>query len=438
MRDIDATHDPQLLSWVDSANQPGSDFPLQNLPFAVFRRAGSGEPLRCGVAIGEEVLDLTALGAAAPREDLVLTALAACAAPALNPLLALGPPAWRALRRALSQLLSAGSPHAARLAAALIPQSQVEFALPAHIGDYTDFYTSIHHATAVGRLLRPEQPLLPNYKWLPIAYHGRASSIAVSGQRVRRPHGQLMARGAQRPVLAPTARLDYELELGVLIGPGNSCGEPVPIERAEEHVFGLCLLNDWSARDIQAWEYQPLGPFLAKNFATTISPWVVTLEALAPFRAPWGRAPQDPAPLPYLDGAALRAAGALEIELEVALQSAAMRERGLPPERLAQSNFRDSYWSIAQMLAHHTVNGCNLKPGDLLGTGTQSGPHSGQCGSLLEMTAGGARPLTLQSGEQRTFLADGDRVILRGWCERPGFRRIGFGEAAGTVLPAAP
>ena len=437
MRQIDATHDPQLCSWVPSANRPGSDFPLQNLPFAVFRRAGSGEALRCGVGIGDEILDLTALGAAAPSADAIAAGLAACATPGLNALLRLGPPVWRALRQALSELLRAGSPHASRLASALVPQSQAEFALPAHIGDYTDFYTSIHHATAVGRLLRPEQPLLPNYKWVPIAYHGRASSIVVSDQPVRRPQGQLMARGAERPVLAPTARLDYELELGVLIGPGNSRGEPIAIDRAEEHVFGLCLLNDWSARDIQAWEYQPLGPFLAKNFATTISPWVVTLEALAPFRSPWRRAPEDPAPLPYLDGAALRAAGSLEIELEVALQSATMRERGLPPQRLGQSNFRDSYWSIAQMLAHHTVNGCNLEPGDLLGTGTQSGPLPGQCGSLLELTGGGARALRLTSGEQRTFLADGDRVILRGWCERSGYRRIGFAEAAGTVVPAA-
>ena len=437
MRSIDETHDPRLTSWVDSANRPGSDFPIQNLPFAVFRRAGSAEPLRCGVAIGDAIVDLTALGAAAPRAGPAAEALAACAAPALNTLMALGPEATVALRRALSGLLRAGSAHAGALAAALVPQGQAEFAVPAHIGDYTDFYTSIHHATAVGRLFRPDQPLLPNYKWVPIAYHGRASSIGVSGQRVRRPHGQLMPRGAERPHLAPSERLDYELELGVLVGRGNALGEAVPIERAEEHVFGLCLLNDWSARDVQAWEYQPLGPFLAKNFATTVSPWVVTLEALAPFRAPWRRAAGDPQPLAYLDCAALREAGAIGIALEVAIETQAMRERALSPARLSQSDFRDSYWSIAQMVAHHTVNGCNLEPGDLLGTGTQSGPEPGAAGSLLELTAGGTQPLTLPDAEQRRFLADGDRVILRGWCERPGFVRIGFGEAVGTVVPAA-
>ena len=436
MRSIDETHDQRLTSWVDSANRPGSDFPIQNLPFAVFRRAGSAEPLRCGVGIGDAIVDLTALGPAAPGAGPAAEALAACAASSLNALMALGPEAAVALRRALSSLLRSGSAHAGALAAALVPQEQAEFAVPARIGDYTDFYTSIHHATAVGRLFRPEQPLLPNYKWVPIAYHGRASSIGVSGQSVRRPHGQLMPRGAERPHLAPSERLDYELELGVLVGRGNALGEAVPIERAEEHVFGLCLLNDWSARDVQAWEYQPLGPFLAKNFATTVAPWVVTLEALAPFRAPWRRTAGDPQPLAYLDCAALRESGTIEIALEVAIETQAMRERALAPARLSQSDFRDSYWSIAQMVAHHTVNGCNLEPGDLLGTGTQSGPEPGAAGSLLELTAGGSRPLTLPSAEQRTFLADGDRVILRGWCERPGFVRIGFGEAVGTVVPA--
>jgi fumarylacetoacetase len=436
MRSIDATHDPRLTSWVDSANRPGSDFPIQNLPFAVFRRAGRDEPLRCGVAIGDAIVDLTALGAAAPRAGPAAEALAACAAPALNALMALGPQAAVALRRALSSLLRAGSGHVGALAGALVPQGQAEFAVPAHIGDYTDFYTSIHHATAVGRLFRPEQPLLPNYKWVPIAYHGRASSIGVSGQSVRRPHGQLMPRGAERPHLAPSERLDYELELGVLVGRGNALGQAVPIERAEEHVFGLCLLNDWSARDVQAWEYQPLGPFLAKNFATTVSPWVVTLEALAPFRAPWRRAAEDPQPLAYLDCAALREAGAIEIALEVAIESQAMRARGFSPARLSRAGFQDSYWSIAQMVAHHTVNGCNLEPGDLLGTGTQSGPEPGAAGSLLELTCGGTRPVSLPGEEQRRFLADGDRVILRGWCERPGFVRIGFGEAVGTIVPA--
>ncbi|MHB1539868.1 MAG: fumarylacetoacetase [Steroidobacteraceae bacterium] len=438
MRAIDETHDPRLTSWVSTANRAGCDFPIQNLPFAVFRRAGSAEPLRCGVGIGDAILDLTALGAAAAgEEEGVAQAMAACAQPALNALMALGAPAWLALRRWLSRVLRAGADEAGQLAAALVPQSAAQFAVPARIGDYTDFYTSIHHATAVGRLFRPDQPLLPNYKWVPIAYHGRASSIIVSGTGVRRPRGQLLARGAECPHVGPSERLDYELELGVFIGRGNRLGEPIPIERAEEHVFGLCLLNDWSARDLQAWEYQPLGPFLAKNFATTVSPWVVTLEALAPFRAPWRRLAPDPSPLQYLDCSELRAAGALEIELEVALETAAMRARNLAPQRLSQSDFRDSYWSIAQMVAHHTINGCNLAPGDLLGTGTQSGPLPEQAGSLLELTAAGTRPLILAGAEPRAFLCDGDRVILRGGCRRPGFVRIGFGEAAGLVLPSA-
>ncbi|SRR5579883_1535218 len=433
---LDPTHDPALRSWVASANVPGCDFPIQNLPFAVFRRAGGGESFRCGVAIGEYVLDLGALDMLAPFEGIGAEALAACAEPSLNRLMALGRNAWIALRRALSECLREGSPRAAQLGTVLIPQRGAEFTLPARIGHYTDFYASIHHATAVGRLFRPEQPLLPNYKWVPIAYHGRASSLGISGQEFRRPRGQIMPRGAQRPQLAPSARLDYELEVGVLIGTGNALGHPIPIAEAEDHVFGLCLLNDWSARDLQAWEYQPLGPFLAKSFATTISPWVVTLAALAPFRLPWSRAAQDPQPLPYLDGARLRTAGALDMQLEVAIETAAMRAANAAPQRLARTNFRHSYWSIAQMVAHHTVNGCNLKTGDLLGTGTQSGPAPEEAGSLLELTEGGKRPLTLASGESRTFIEDGDRVILRGWCERPGCVRIGFGEASGTVLAA--
>jgi fumarylacetoacetase len=434
---LDPTHDPKLRSWVGSANAPGCDFPIQNLPLGVFRRPGGGENFRCGTAIGDSVLDLGALDMLTPFGGLGAEALAACAEPSLNRLMALGRPAWIALRRGLSECLREGAPQAAAIAAALIPQREVEFTLPARIGNYTDFYTSIHHATAVGRIFRPDQPLLPNYKWVPIAYHGRASSIVVSGRPVRRPRGQIMPRGAERPQLAASARLDFELEVGVLIGSGNRLGAAIPIGRAEEHVFGLCLLNDWSARDIQPWEYQPLGPFLAKSFATTISPWVVTLEALAPYRLPWSRPADDPQPLPYLDCEALRAAGALDLQLEVALETAAMRAGGSPPQPLARTNFRHSYWSIAQMVAHHTVNGCNLEPGDLLGSGTQSGPAPEEAGSLLELTQGGGRPLQLPGGETRTFLQDGDRVILRGWCERPGCARIGFGEASGSVLAAA-
>ncbi|HJS88475.1 MAG TPA: fumarylacetoacetase [Steroidobacteraceae bacterium] len=434
---LDATHDPKLRSWVASANVPGGDFPIQNLPLAVFRRRGSGENFRCGIAIGDRVLDLGALDILTPFGGLEAEALAACGEPSLNRLMRLGHAAWAALRRGLSECLREGSPRARELATALIPQSEAEFTLPARIGNFTDFYASIHHATAVGRLFRPDQPLLPNYKWVPIAYHGRASSVGISGEDVRRPRGQVMARGADRPQLLPSARLDYELELGVLIGSGNPLGSPIPIAEAEEHVFGLCLLNDWSARDVQAWEYQPLGPFLAKSFATTISPWVVTLEALAPFRLPWSRPAQDPQPLAYLDGEELRAGGAFDLQLEVAIETAPMRAAGTAPQRLSRTNFRHSYWSVAQMIAHHTVNGCNLEPGDLLGTGTQSGPDPEEAGSLLELTEGGKRPLRLGSGETRTFLEDGDRVILRGWCERPGCTRIGFGEASATVLPAS-
>ena len=433
---LDSTHDPMLRSWVPAANLPGCDFPIQNLPFAVFRRSGSMENLRCGVAIGDSVLDLGALDMLSPFEGPAAAALASCAEPSLHRLMALGKEARVALRRGLSECLRAGAPRAAELGAALIAQRDAEFTLPARIGNYSDFYASIHHATAVGRLFRPDQPLLPNYKWVPIAYHGRASSLAVSGQQVRRPHGQVMPRGAEQPQLSPSARLDFELEVGMLIGSGNRLGSPIPVAQAEEHVFGLCLLNDWSARDLQAWEYQPLGPFLAKSFATTISPWVVTLEALAPYRLAWSRPAEDPQPLPYLDCAGLRAAGALDLHLEVALETSAMRAAGTAPQPLARTNFRHSYWAVAQMVAHHTVNGCNLEPGDLLGSGTQSGPTPDQAGSLLELTEGGRQVIALASGETRTFLEDGDRVVLKGWCEQPGRARIGLGEASGTVLPA--
>lgn len=429
---LNETHDPALDSWVTSANTPGHDFPLQNLPFAVFRRIGRDEPWRGGVAIGDQIVDLAAClgrfdGDAARAVD-------AAAGETLNALMALGPGPASALRLALSRALRAGVP--TTLADTLVPQPDVEYAVPAQIGDYTDFYTSVHHASRVGALFRPDAPLLPNYKWVPIAYHGRGSSIAVSGQRFHRPLGQTMAPGAAAPVLAPSARLDYELELGVFIGAGNALGSAVTIDRAEDHVFGMCLLNDWSARDVQAWEYQPLGPFLAKNFATTVSPWVVTLEALAPFRRPWTRTDGDPAPLPYLDSPAHRANGAIDIQVSASLATAAMRERGEGAAVLSRSSFRHAYWSIAQMVAHHTVNGCNLQAGDLLGSGTQSGPDESESGSLVELTRGGRQPVTLPDGTQRTFLQDGDLVRLTGWCERDGARRIGFGHVEGTVLPA--
>jgi fumarylacetoacetase len=431
---INATHDPALRSWVGSANRAATDFPIQNLPFGVFRRANGQEPWRGGVAIGNQILDLGASELhACATAGTVARALEACAEPTLNSYCALGRQAWSTLRAFLSQILRADAPQAAALRAALVPQEDAEYAVPTRIGDYTDFYTSIQHATAVGRLFRPDNPLLPNYKWVPIGYHGRASSIRISGQRFPRPVGQVRPAGAPCPSLLPTRSLDYELEVGIYIGTGNALGTRVPVESAEEHVFGLCLLNDWSARDIQAWEYQPLGPFLAKNFATTVSPWIVTLEALAPFRAPWTRPAADPQPLAYLDSAAARSTGAIDLELEVWLETERMRVTGQAPEQLSRSNFRDAYWSIAQLVAHHTVTGCNLQPGDLFGSGTQSGPRPGEAGSLLELSEGGKRSITLRSGESRTFLADGDRVILRGWCARNGYARVGFGEVTATV-----
>ena len=416
------THDPELVSWVDTANDPATDFPIQNLPFGRFCTT-SDENWRIGVAIGDQVLELR-------RAKLIET-------DDMNRLMSAGSDARQALRSALSQGLRHGSPRESALRPALVPQADVEMGLPCHIGDYTDFYTGIHHATTVGKLFRPDNPLLPNYKWVPIGYHGRASSIGASGQSFRRPHGQTKAPDDPVPSFGPSRRLDYELELGVLVAKTNALGEAVPIAVAEEHVFGLVLLNDWSARDIQAWEYQPLGPFLAKNFATTISPWVVTLEALQPFRVPFQRPTGDPAPLPYLDSTLNHSSGSINITLEAWLQTALMREKGMPAQRLMSSNFRDAYWTIAQLIAHHTVNGCNLQSGDLLGTGTLSGPAPDQGGSLLELSQGGKQPLRLTSGETRTYLEDGDTVTLRGYCQRPGFRRIGFGQCVGTVLPAA-
>lgn len=439
---LNETHDPLLRSWVTSANSPGGDFPIQNLPFGLFRRSGSQEPLRCGVAIGDQILDLCA---AVASGELPLSSEAHEAARsalvgqgALNALMAAGPLVWSALRLGLSRSLRAGAGQQAQLRRWLLPVAEAELAVPAHIGDYTDFYTSIYHATTVGRLFRPNQPLLPNYQWIPIGYHGRSSSIGISGQQFARPWGQQAPmEGTAPPTLGPSLRLDYELELGIFIGAGNPPGSCISVDQADAHVFGVCLLNDWSARDLQTWESQPLGPFLAKNFATTISPWIVTLEALEPYRSPWTRAASDPQPLPYLDAPSLRERGAIDIELQVQLQTDTMRRSGQPPLALSLSNFRDCYWSVAQMIAHHTINGCNLRPGDLLGSGTQSGPQPEAAGSLLELTRGGRERLRLPNGEQRGFLEDGDTIILRGWCERAGAARIGLGEAVGRVLPAA-
>ena len=432
---LNETHDPALRSWVESANQANSDFPIQNLPFAVFRPQGSSEAFRGGVAIGEQILDLAGLAASGVFTGLAASARQAAMGETLNALMALGQPAWSALCLALSCALRTGAAEQTQLAACLVPQSEVEYTVPARIGDYTDFYTSVHHATNIGRQFRPDNPLLPNFKWIPIGYHGRASSIGVSGQSFLRPMGQTLPPGATEPLFGPCQRLDYELELGVFMGSGNALGQPIPITEAEASVFGMCLLNDWSARDIQAWEYQPLGPFLSKNFATTISPWIVTLEALAPYRVPFTRPQGDPQPLPYLETPANRAHGAIDVQLEVLLQTQAMRDTGQAAARISRTSYRHAYWTVAQMVAHHTVNGCNLQPGDLLGTGTLSGPTLDQAGALIELTVGGKQPLTLPNGQTRTYLEDGDAVVLRGWCDKAGVARIGFGECMGIVLP---
>jgi fumarylacetoacetase len=432
----DATHDPDRRSWVASANSH-ADFPIQNLPLGVFSPPGGGP--RVGVAIGDEILDLVALAAAGllPGEAR-RAASAAAGSAALNGLLALGAGPRRALRQRLSELLTDGSPDQGRVEPFLHRAADCTMHLPATIGDYTDFYVSIHHATNVGKLFRPDNPLLPNYKWVPIAYHGRASTIIPSGVPFRRPSGQRKRPDETAPSFGPCRNLDYELELGVWIGPGNEQGNPIPIGEAAEHVAGYCLLNDWSARDIQAWEYQPLGPFLSKNFASTISAWIITPEALEPFRTAQPTRPEgDPAPLDYLLDEADQREGALDIELEVLLLTERMRQEGQAPHRLALSSTRHMYWTVAQMVAHHSCNGCALRPGDFLGSGTISAPTPDGFGSLLETTKGGKEPVRLPSGETRVFLEDGDEVLLRARATREGAASIGFGECRAIVLPAA-
>jgi len=407
---LNETHDPSLTSWVESANAPDSEFPIQNLPFCIFRH-GHAAP-RVGVGIGDSILDVPDY-------------------PSLNALMERGHGAASELRLKLSRALRAGNPYPPR--ALLFPRRECTLLLPAQIGDYSDFYASIFHATNVGSMFRPDNPLLPNYKYVPIGYHGRASSVIVSGDPVRRPCGQLQD-GTNPPVFAASRQLDYECELGCFIGRGNELGHPIPMAEAEDHLFGVCLLNDWSARDIQRWEYQPLGPFLAKSFATTISPWVVTMEALEPFRVERFRRPEgDPPPLPYLDGERDRERGGIALAIEVWFSTARMREAGIAPVRLSRARFEQMYWTLAQMVAHHTSNGCNLRPGDLIGSGTISGPGKDERGSLLEVTWRGAEPLSLETGESRKFLEDGDEVILRGYAERAGARRIGLGECRGVV-----
>jgi fumarylacetoacetase len=436
---LDETHDSRTQSWVESANVAGSDFPIQNLPFGVFRRRNTDAEARVGVAIGNSILDVAGLRSEGLfAEETVRLAANACASHSLNSLMALGAGPRRALRRRIHAILRHDVAPSDRQTASLhlIEQDDVDMLLPAAVGDYTDFYASIFHATNVGKLFRPDNPLLPNYKYIPIGYHGRASSLVVSGTPVRRPSGQTRD-GEADPKFGPTKSLDYELEVGFFVSAGNSLGQTVSITEAEEHIFGICLLNDWSARDIQAWEYQPLGPFLGKSFATSLSSWVVTMEALAPFRAAaFTRTEGDPAPLPYLFAPSDQKHGGLELQLEVSVSSVRMREADLDPVVLGASNFRDMYWTMAQMLTHHASNGCNLRPGDLLASGTVSGADKSARGCLLELTSRGKDPVTLTTGERRKFLEDGDEIILRGFCERDGFRRIGLGLCSGVITPA--
>jgi fumarylacetoacetase len=424
---LDETHAPALESWVASANGH-AEFPIQNLPFGVF---SDDRAARGGVAIGEAILDLAALEGAGLLRGEAQAACASAAGPTLNALLARPAAERRALRRALSALLAKGAePRPELLRAA----ETCRLHMPAAVGDYTDFYAGIHHATRVGTLFRPDQPLMPNYKWVPIGYHGRASSLRPSGGTVRRPNGQRKRPDEAAPSFGPCERLDYELELGVWIGGSNDLGTPVPIAEAGERIAGYGLLNDWSARDLQAWEYQPLGPFLAKNFHTTISPWIVTAEALAPFRAAQAPRPEgDPQPLAYLYDEADQRGGALGVVLEVLLTTRQMRERGLSPHRLSLGTALDLYWTPAQLVAHHASNGCDLHPGDLLGSGTISAPTPDGCGSLLEITQGGKAAIALPSGESRRFLEDGDEIAFRGRAHREGFVPIGFGECRAVI-----
>ena len=433
MTPLDETHDPARRSWVESANAPDSEFPVQNLPFGVFRPAPDARP-RVGVAIGDQILDLAA--AASAFDGLAAEAARAGAAPALNGLMSLGPRAWSALRLALSRGLSAAHGDAS-LRAYLTPMAQAKIEMPVAIANFSDFFASLFHATNTGRAFRPDNPVLPNYKYVPVAYHGRASSVRPSGTPVRRPRGQRKRANETEPSYGPSRNLDFELELGFYVGVPSELGATIPIGEAAGHIFGFCLLNDWSARDIQGWEAQPLGPFLAKSFATTVSPWVVTAEALAPFRtAAFARPEGDPRPLPHLDDAEDRARGGLAVTLEAYIASAAMRRARTAPLLLARTSCANLYWTVAQMLAHHASNGCNLQLGDLIGSGTVSGPERSSWGSLLELSARGSEPIALPGGETRSFIEDGDEIIFRGFAEKPGYPRIGFGECRAVIVPA--
>ena len=425
-----------VLSWVEAANEPECGFPLQNLPYCAF---AVEEEVHLGVGIGASILDLRRLSSEACLRSLSDSLRSACRSSTLNALMECGPEAWVELRNGLTACLDARTSQTWRdtMRDLLVPMQGARFVAPVHVRDYTDFYASIEHATNVGSLFRPDQPLLPNYKYVPIAYHGRASSLVQSGTPIVRPQGQVKTAGSEGPLFLATSQLDYELEVAAYIGQGNALGQPVPIGRAERSIFGFSLMNDWSARDIQSWEYQPLGPFLAKNFATSLSPWVVPRQALMPFRVARAARPVgDPAPMAYLDDTDLEAGTAIDMTLEVYLSTALMRTQGADPCRLSSGNLRDLYWSFAQMVAHHTVNGCNLNPGDLLGSGTISGRTSGSEGCLLERTRRGQTPVMLENGQRRTFLEDGDEIILRGFCEREGLPRVSLGECRGMVQPA--
>lgn len=440
MINVNETHDPNLKSWIESANAPETDFPIQNLPFCIFHRAETYENMRVGVGVGDFVLDVYPCYEAALFDDESFS-LAVCADNYCldQSLMRKNQSLQAAFRRRLIEILSENADDATRkiVQRNLIPMAEAEFWLPAHIGDYTDFYCSIFHATNVGAMFRPDNPLLPNYKYVPIGYHGRASSIVVSGTEIVRPKGQNRSDADNPPVFGACKNLDYEMEVGFFVGKGNDLGETIPIGEAEDHIFGLCLVNDWSARDIQAWEYQPLGPFLAKNFATSVSPFVVTMDALAPFRtAAFARPEGDPKPLDYLFSEENEKAGGFDINLEVYIQTEKMRGENVEPFLLSRSNTKDLYWTIGQMLAHHASNGCNLQTGDLMATGTVSGREKDARGCLLELTWRGTEPIQLPSGETRRFLEDGDEVIMKGYCEREGFRKIGFGECRGRILPA--
>lgn len=451
MYEINETHDPNLKSWVESANDPNTDFPIQNLPFGQFRSIDADRGDFIGVPIGDQILDLR--GCARDRLFDLELLLADVQSGGywrdteqledelgILDLLVVEPrEVWNALRRHLIELLREEANELQQVAARrnLLSSDNCFPGMPLMIGDYTDFYCSIFHATNVGSMFRPDNPLLPNYKYVPIGYHGRASSIVISGTEIKRPYGQNRSDAEMPPVFIPSKNLDYEMELGFFVGQGNELGQPIPIKDAERHIFGLCLVNDWSARDIQAWEYQPLGPFLAKNFATTISPFVVTMEALAPFRVPaFEREAGDPQPLDYLRDERNQMFGGLDIKLEVYIQTEKMRNEKIEPHLLSRSNTKDLYWTIGQMLTHHASNGCNLQTGDLIATGTISGKEKSERGSMLELSWRGTEPIELPSGEQRRFLEDGDEIIMKGFCEREGFRRIGFGECRGRILPA--